>query len=279
LENPYRPSLTVIEKIISENAVNDIKTFRLSFQDPGEGGDFKFTPGQFSEVSLLGVGECPIGIASSPTNNDYVEFTVKRVGLLTTALHDCMEGDMIGVRGPYGNGYPLDMMENSNVVVIGGGFAFTTLRSLTKYMLNEANRQRFGDLTVIYGARNPGELIYKYDLEEWEKRDDIDLIVTVDKGDEEWEGREGYVPAILKEVSPNSMDAVAVVCGPPVMIRFTIPVLEELKFASNRIFLSLEMRMKCGIGKCGRCNIGDKYVCKDGPVFSYEELQSLPKEY
>jgi len=279
MQSPYTPNLTRIEKIIGENEANDLKTLQLAFEDQKAARDFKYVPGQFSEISLLGVGECPIGIASSPMDKDYVQFTVKKVGALTTALHECVEGDVVGVRGPYGNGFPLDTLESRNVVIIGGGFAFTTLRSLTKYILHDANRKRFADLTVIYGARNPGELIYKYDLEAWGERDDLNLVVTVDKGDADWAGREGYVPNIVKETSPSSENAVAVVCGPPIMIKFTIPVLEELKFPPEKVFLSLEMRMKCGIGKCGRCNIGSKYVCKDGPVFSYKELQDLPKEY
>ncbi len=279
MRSPYTPNLTRVEKIISENEANDLKTFQLVFEDQEVGRDFKYVPGQFSEISLLGVGECPIGIASSPMDEDYIQFTVKKVGALTSALHDCVEGDVVGIRGPYGNGFPLDVLESRNVVIIGGGFAFTTLRSLTKYILHDANRKRFGDLTVIYGARNPGELIYKYDLKAWSDRGDLNLVVTVDKGDAGWTGKEGYVPNILKETSPSSKNAIAVVCGPPVMLRFTIPVLEELRFSPENILLSLEMRMKCGIGKCGRCNIGSKYVCKDGPVFSYNELQDLPKEY
>jgi NAD(P)H-flavin reductase len=185
----------------------------------------------------------------------------------------------VHVRGPYGNGFPMSDLEGSNVVIIGGGFAFTTLRSLTKFILHPENRDRFDNLTVIYGARSPGDLIYKPDLAEWEGRDDIELFVTVDKGDETWSGREGFVPTVTEEVAPSSENAYVIVCGPPVMIRFTIPVLTELGFKPDRIINSLEMRMKCGIGKCGRCNIGDKFVCKDGPVFTYEQLMNMPQEY
>lgn len=279
MRSPYTPNLTTIDKIISENDMNDIKTFQLAFQDQEAAKSFDYTPGQFAEISLIGVGECPIGIASSPMDEDYLQFTVKKVGVLTTSLHNSVEGDVVGVRGPYGNGFPMDIMEGRDVVIVGGGFAFTTLRSLTKYILHEANRKRFGNLTVIYGARNPGELLYKYDLEAWGKSDDLNLVVTVDKGDDSWTGKEGFVPAILKETSPSSENAVMIVCGPPAMIRFTIPVIDELKFQPENTYISLEMRMKCGIGKCGRCNIGNKYVCKDGPVFSLRELQDLPKEY
>jgi len=279
MPNPYLPNPAVIQRITDENEARDIKTFQVAFCDGKVGEAFRFTCGQFAELSLWGFGECPIGIASSPMDHEYVQFTVKRTGLVTTALHNREEGSTVGIRGPYGNGFPMQMMEGSNVVIVAGGFAFTTLRSLTNYILHPDNRHRFGDLTVIYGARSPGELIYKYDLEAWARRDDIQLHATVDAGDEGWTGLVGYVPTILEQVAPSSQNAVAVVCGPPIMIRFSIPVLDKQGFPPSRILNSLEMRMKCGIGKCGRCNIGDKYVCKDGPVFTLEELQNLPQEY
>ena len=185
----------------------------------------------------------------------------------------------MGIRGPYGNGFPMAQLEGSNIVIVAGGFAFTTLRSLTHYILHPENRDRFGKLTIIYGARSPGELIYKYDLKAWAERDDVALHVTVDAGDDSWTGLVGYVPTVLGQVAPSAENAYALVCGPPVMIRFSIPVLYEQKFDKNKIIGSLEMRMKCGVGKCGRCNIGNKYVCKDGPVFTFEELSVMPAEY
>jgi NAD(P)H-flavin reductase len=279
VSNPYIPNLLAIRKIITENEVNDIKTFELVFQDPEATKNFKYRCGQFAEISVFGAGECPIGIASSPMDEDYIQFTVKKVGVVTTALHNSEEGTVIGVRGPFGNGFPVERMEGRNVVIVGGGFAFTTLRSLTKFILHEANRDRFKELTVIYGARNPGELVYKYDLEAWGKRDDISLNVTIDRAVPGWTGLVGFVPAVLKEVAPSSDNAILIVCGPPIMIRFTMPVINELGFSPKDVVLSLEMRMKCGIGKCGRCNIGNKFVCKDGPVFTYKELLMMPKEY
>ena len=279
MENPYRPLSAVIQRITAENAARDIKTFQLAIDEEGVQGAFPFRCGQFAEISLWGMGESPIGIASSPMETGFLQFTVKRMGVVTSALHNCQEGDAIGVRGPYGNGFPMDVLKGSNVVIVAGGFAFTTLRSLTNYVLHPDNRGDFGKLTVVYGAREPGELIYKYDLEAWGQRDDIELHVTVDGGDETWTGLVGYVPTILDQVAPSSDNSVAVVCGPPVMIRFSIPVLNKLGFHPSKIINSLEMRMKCGLGKCGRCNIGDKYVCRDGPVFTFEELQHLPAEY
>ncbi|MCG2770046.1 MAG: FAD/NAD(P)-binding protein [Anaerolineae bacterium] len=279
MRNPYLPYPVDVRKITIENEARDIKTFELVFHDDADRDRFRFQCGQFAEISALGSGECPIGIASSPMDTEHIEFTVKRMGVVTKVLHELEVGSVIGVRGPYGNGFPMDMLEGSNVVIVAGGFAFTTLRSLINYMLHPENRGRFGEITVIYGARSPGELIYKSDLEAWATREDIRLNVTVDAGDAGWTGMVGYVPTVLKEVSPSSDNAVAVVCGPPIMIKFSIPVLAELGFPPERTINSLEMRMKCGIGKCGRCNIGEKYVCKDGPVFTLAQLQKLPSEY
>ena len=279
MQNPYVPIPVVVSKIITEVDTKDIKTFRLSFLNKEDEEKFQYIPGQFAELSVFGKGESPIGIASSPTQKGYIEFTVQKAGQVTSFLHEMEEGTHMGVRGPLGNSWPIEFLEGKNIVVVGGGFAFTTLRSLINYMIHEDNRKRFGNITVIYGARNPGLLIYKDELKEWEKRSDLNMNVTVDKGDATWKGREGFVPAVCKEVAPSSDNAVAVICGPPIMIRFTLPVFFDLKFSKENILTSLEMRMKCGIGKCGRCNVGHKYVCKDGPVFSLAELDKLTKEY
>lgn len=279
MNNPYIPIPVRVQDIITENDARDIKTFKVNFENKEDEKSFDFLPGQFAEISLLGTGECPIGIASSPTERDYLLFTVKRAGIVTTKLHCSEIGEIIGLRGPLGNTYPIKDMEGNNILIVGGGFAFTTLRATIKYILDECNRDRFRDLTVIYGARNPGELIYKKELWEWEDRKDMKTFITVDKGDKNWKRYEGFIPTILKKIAPCSKDTIALVCGPPIMIKFTLPIMNELGFKPETIFLSLEMRMKCGIGKCGRCNIGHKYVCKDGPVFSYADLQNLPQEY
>ncbi|MHA1359393.1 MAG: FAD/NAD(P)-binding protein [Candidatus Helarchaeota archaeon] len=278
ISNPYIPKLTTIEEIVPENKpVNDLKTFKLVFKEPQDFKKFDYIPGQFAELSYFGAGECPIGIASSPTEEGFLLFTVKRVGVVSTALHDSKLGTVIGIRGPFGNGWPIEELIGHNIVIIGGGFAFSTLRSLTKYIL--ANRNLFKKITVIYGARSPEELCYKKDLAEWESLDALDLHQTIDRAVEGWDKKVGFVPAVTKDVAPDSTDAFAVVCGPPIMIKFTIPVLTELGFDDEKILLSLENRMKCGIGKCGHCCVGEKYVCTDGPVFTQAELKNLPKEY
>jgi NAD(P)H-flavin reductase len=277
--NPYLPFQTRIETIRTETDDRSLKTFVLRFLRSEEAEQFRYRPGQFAEISLAGKGESPIGMASSPTEGDVLAFTINRAGVITTAIHNLRAGDALGVRGPLGNGFPLEQLEGRSLVIIGGGFAFTTLRSLAVFAMAPENRSRFGRLTVIYGARRPGLLLYKKELEAWQSRDDIAVTVTVDAAESDWTGRVGFVPAVTKQVAPASDNAFALVCGPPVMIKYTLPVLADLGFAPERILLSLEMRMKCGIGICGRCNIGPKYVCKHGPVFSLADLKELPQEY
>ncbi len=271
---PMVPAMVKVEKIVVETVEADLKSFYLTFSS---GPRWDYLPGQFAEISIYGEGESPIGIASSPTDGEHLMFTVFETGRVTKALHRLSPGDMLGLRGPFGNSWPLDKLRGQNIVVIGGGFAFTSQRSLVRYIL--ANRGRFGDLTVVYGARSPGALLYKQELKEWEQSDALTLHLTVDKGDETWTGREGFVPTVVRETAPSSHHAVAVLCGPPIMIKFTLPVLAELGFTPNQVYTSLEMRMKCGVGLCGRCNIGHQYVCIDGPVFSLEQLSRLPQEY
>lgn len=278
--NPYKPYPVRISDIIDETDAKDIKSFILTFRKPDDEKAFAYLPGQFAELSVWGYGESPIGIASSPTEKGSLKFTVKKTGgVVTTALHNLSVGSEIGVRGPMGNYYPVRDFKGKNVYIIGGGFAFTTLRSLLTYMIHPDNRSNYADIIVIYGARTPGDLIYRDEVVEWKKRDDIALHVTIDKPVDGWDGLVGFVPTIAKQVVKRWDNAVAVVCGPPVMIKFTFPVLLEAGFPPESIYNSLEMRMKCGIGKCGRCNIGPKYVCKHGPVFTLAELQQLPTEY
>lgn len=277
--NPYLTIPMRIEKVTIENTARDLKTFDLVFRHTADAEGFRFLPGQFGFLSLPGVGEAPFGIASAPSE-PFIRYTVKRVGTFTTALHELAAGAEVGMRGPYGNTYPLELMRGRDVVIVSGGFSFTTLRSTIVWLLDSSRRSDFGRITCIYGARSPGELLYKDELHEWESRSDIDLHLCVDRLDDAaWPSTEGLVPNVLKEVAPAAGNAIALVCGPPIMIRFTQPVLEHLGFSPDNVFLSLENRMKCGIGKCGHCNIGPKYVCRDGPVFSWRQLLDLPAEY
>lgn len=277
-KNPYLPVPMRIADITVESEDGMLKTFDLEFVSDEDRGLFKFLPGQFCEVSVLGKGEAPFGIASAPTEQDYVRFTVNRAGLVTNTMHQLDVGSPIGMRGPLGNFYPLEQYKGSNLVIVSGGFAFTTLRSVIKYLI-DGHRENFADVTVIYGARTPGMLLYKDEIEEWSKRDDMSIHLTVDKEAEGWDGLVGFVPTVTEQIAPSPKDALLVMCGPPAMIRYTLPVVTKLGFEPRKIYTSLERRMKCGIGKCGRCNIGPYYVCKDGPVFSLAQLEGLPNEY
>ena len=281
MENPYLPYPVRIDEIVTETEDKNLKTYKLVFLNSDDEEKFIFQAGQFAELSIAGEGEIPIGIASSPTEKGFLKFTVNKVGRVTTCLHNMKVGDIMGVRGPLGNYYPWDHMEGKNVVIIGGGFAFTTLRSSIVYMLNQENRSKFKDIHVIYGARTPGMLLYRDELTEWEKRDDIHMHITVDATDDPgWKYNVGFVPTITDQKAPEGdADTYAIVCGPPIMIKFTQPVLDKLKYAHENIIMSLEMRMKCGVGICGRCNIGTEYVCKEGPVFTLDQLNRMPKEY
>jgi NAD(P)H-flavin reductase len=277
--NPYIPLITKVKSIVSENRVNDIKTVVLEFQKEEDYNSFDYIPGQFAEISIIGKGECPIGIASSPTEEGTIKFTIKKMGTVTSAFHSSELGDTIGVRGPLGNGWPMEELKGKNLVVIGGGFAFSTLRSLVLYVLDEKHRKDYGKITVIYGNRDSGEVLYRDVLEDWEKRDDIDVVLTIDRAEDDWTRKVGFVAAIVKEVAPSPDNAVAIICGPPIMIRTAVDELVKIGWKDELILNSLEMRMKCGIGKCGRCNIGSKFVCIDGPVFSLAELKQMPNEY
>ncbi|MBI9106019.1 MAG: FAD/NAD(P)-binding protein [Spirochaetales bacterium] len=273
------PSPVTIEQIDIENDLKDIKTFRLKFEREEDSRRFNYKPGQFAELSLFGFGESPIGIASSPTEEGYLLFSIKKTGTVTSELHNSEQGRKMGIRGPFGNSFPWDRMKGKNIVIVSGGFAFTTLRSAIIYMMDARNRGDYKNITAVYGARSPGEFLYKKELKKWQQSEDIDLTLTIDRqAEEEWDGSVGLVPSVLKDVSPSAENSIALVCGPPVMIHFTVPVLLELGFRKEDIILSLENRMKCGIGKCGRCNIGHKYVCVDGPVFTFSELEKLQTE-
>jgi len=274
--NVYLPHIAIIEKIIDETP--GVKTFHFNFKDEELREEFTFDSGQFAEYSILGIGEAPLCISSSPTRRDHLEFAAQGVGRLTNALHRLSVGAEIGFRGPYGNSFPLDFLEGKNLVFVGGGIALAPLRSLIWNVID--NRDKYKNVDVIYGARSPIDLCFKYDLDAWEKDETINIVTTVDRGNESWTGREGFVPQVLEQVASSPDNAVAIVCGPPIMIRFTFPVLEKLGFAPEQIITTLEKRMKCGIGKCGRCNIGNIYVCRDGPVFTHAQIKDfISREY
>jgi len=278
ISNPYHPWPARIIKITEESAARDTRTFELEWVDPDHNARFQHRPGQFAELSILGAGEAPISITSSPTQPN-LQFCIKQMGVVTTAIHQRQVGDVIGVRGPYGNCFPVEAMEGKHVVFVAGGIGLAPLRSVINYLLDKSNRSRYADVSILYGARSPGDLLFKEELKQWGERSDVQYYETVDRAAEGYSGRVGFVPALLEEIAPSPADTVALTCGPPIMIKFVLQGLTKLGFAPSQIITTLEMRMKCGIGKCGRCNIGKHYVCIDGPVFSYEQLLAMPQEY
>ena len=275
--NIYKPYLAEVKEIIDETS--DTRTIRLQFKDEEMKKNFSFKAGQFAEYSVFGEGETTFCIASPPTRMEYIECSFKLAGKVTKSLRRLDIGDVIGLRGPYGNWFPIDEMKGKNIVFISGGIGLAPVRCITWNVLDL--RKEFKDITIIYGARSVADLVYKNELEEWKAMKDITTVVTVDPGGEtpEWKGEIGFVPTIVEKVAPKADNTIAIVCGPPIMIKFTLPVLQKLGFKDENIITTLENRMKCGLGKCGRCNVGNVYVCKDGPVFSYEQLKSLPDEY
>ncbi len=275
--NLYKPYLMRVAEIRDETA--DVRTLRLEFQNEEEGGNFTFKAGQFGLYSVFGEGECTFCIASPPTRLGCIECTFRKAGRVTRALWELNVGDTMGFRGPYGNTFPIDEWKGKNLIFVAGGIALPPLRCVIWNCLDR--RDDFGDITIVYGARTVGDLVYKDELREWDERDDVNVIQTVDPGGEtpEWAGKIGFVPTVLDECNPKPEDAIALVCGPPIMIKFTMPVLEKAGFRPEQVYTTLENRMKCGLGKCGRCNVGPVYVCKEGPVFTQAQLRELPPEF
>jgi sulfhydrogenase subunit gamma (sulfur reductase) len=276
-KNIYLPYLATVAEVIDETP--DVRTLRLIFQDEKVRDNFTFRAGQFAEYSAFGAGESTFCIASSPTRAGYIECSFRSVGRVTEELRRLEVGDTMGVRGPYGNSYPIEEFYGKNLVFVAGGIALPPLRTLIWNCLDL--RDKFGDITVVYGARTEADLVYKHELKEWQERGDVRLVKTVDPGGNgpEWDGSVGFVPTILGEAAPSAENTIALVCGPPIMIKFTLPVLEKLGFTDEQVYTTLENRMKCGLGKCGRCNVGNVYVCKDGPVFSAKQLKAMPMEF
>ncbi|HHV79218.1 MAG TPA: hydrogenase [Firmicutes bacterium] len=275
-KNPLLPSVHTIREVRDETDVGDVKTFVVD-------GSFDYLPGQCAMVSVFGVGECMISITSSPdasARGRYLEFAVKKVGLVTEALHELEPGCKIGIRGPYGNHFPFEQWAGKKLLFIGGGIGLAPLRSLINHCIAHKEEYRYGPIEIVYGARSPGDLCFKDEIMgHWPKCEDTTVHLTVDRGDENWKGHVGFVPQFVEEIAPSPSDCVAITCGPPIMIKLVLETLRKLGFEDDQVITTLELKMQCGIGKCGRCNVGSKYVCKDGPVFSLAQLKQLPAEF
>jgi NAD(P)H-flavin reductase len=271
--NTYIPKLAKIIEIKEEvGGARPIKTFRTQFLSTN---NFSFNSGQCAMLSVFGRGESMISISSSPLMKDYLQFSILKMGRVTSSLHEMQVGDIIGVRGPYGNSFPVDEWKGKNIIFIGGGIGLAPIWSILNTALGK--KENYGDLMLIYGARTSKDLVFKEELEELKKKMPVHLSVDVEEPD--WEEFVGFVPQNVTDKKPSPKNAIAVTCGPPIMIKFVIRALEELGFKDEQIYTTVENKMKCGIGKCGRCNIGLHYVCKDGPVYSWAELKKLPQEY
>ena len=268
------PLVAVVTDIREETP--DVKTFRVVGTDGKK--LFEHIPGQCAMLSMPGVSEAMISITSSPTNRDFMEFSVKRCGCLSNWLHSMEVGQQITVRGPYGNGFPVETeFKGKDLLFIAGGIGLAPLRSVINYVRD--NRKNYGKVRIIYGARSVDDLVAYGEIEdEWKLTEGVEVNLTIDNPDREWGGHVGFIPNYVKELNPD-LGMTVVMCGPPVMIKFTLAGLKELGFKDTQVYTTMELRMKCGVGKCGRCNIGDKYVCKDGPVFRLDELGELPAEY
>ncbi len=268
------PKLGVIIDVRKDTP--DIKTFRVV--SPEGKKLFEHRPGQCAMVSIPGVGEAMFSITSSPTNTEYMEFSIKKCGCVTTWLHQAEVGQQVTVRGPYGNPFPVDdVFAGKDLLFVAGGVGLAPLRSVINYCRHY--RDRYGKIDIVYGSRSKDDLLdYEEIINEWSTDEGVNVHLTIDREQEGWDGHVGFVPNYVKELGFDT-NKIAVLCGPPIMIKFTLEGLRSLGFEKTQVYTTLELRMKCGVGKCGRCNVGSKYVCKDGPVFRFDQLDELPNEY
>ena len=268
------PKLGIITDIRIDTP--DVKTFRVLTHDGKK--PFIHRPGQCAMLSIPGVGEAMFSITSSPTNEEYMEFSIKRCGCFTEVLHSVEVGQEVTIRGPYGNEFPVDTeFAGKDLLFIAGGIALAPLRSVINYVRHY--KKNYGKIDIVYGARSKEDLVdYNEIIDEWMHDEGVEVHLTIDREQPNWDGHVGFVPNFVKELG-FSTDKTVILCGPPIMIKFTLAGLMEMGFKKEQIYTTLEMRMKCGIGKCGRCNVGSKFICKDGPVFRFDELDALPDEY
>jgi sulfite reductase subunit B len=265
----YLPTIAHVLKVEQMTARETLFTLELP-----DGDTLGNEPGQFVEVSLFGIGEAPISISSSPSrSNGTFEMCVRRVGDVTNALHALQPGAAVGIRGPFGEPFPMAKMRGKDVLFAAGGLGVAPLRSLINEVLD--HRDDFGRVIILYGAREPSEILFKEDVAEWSARDDVEFHMTVDRGDDTWEGHVGVITTLFPEITVNPQGTIAAVCGPPIMYRFVMIELLGKGIPEAQIYLSLERRMKCGVGKCGHCQIDELYCCQDGPVFRYVDIKGL----
>jgi len=274
------PMLPFLGKLVDvRDIATEIKLFRIEMLNGGAEAFRDYKPGQFAFVSAFGVGEAPFGIANIPKDGEnVVDFAINRLGSVTTDLHELGVGDMVGVRGPMGNGFPMDKFKGKNLIVIGGGIGGAPLRPVIQTVM--ANRADYKDFQILWAARNPSLLVFTDEYEAWRATPDTELYLTVDQGDSTWNYSVGLITQLLESVAPSPRNAITITCGPPIMIHFVNRVLvDKLGFNPEQNYVTLEARMHCGIGKCGRCNLGTKLICVDGPVFNMAEVGALLESF
>lgn len=273
--NSYVPEIATVVQIIEETP--NIKTFRLRFDDPEVQQDFCSDPGQVGQLGIFGIGESTFAITTKPSQaKNYIQFSVMRAGEVTKALHNLSEGDKVGVRAPMGCGFPVEAWKGKNILFVMGGIGSAALKATIEYILE--HRADYKKVSILYGATAPQNFTYQEDINDWQTRDDVELVLTIDRECDGWQCEVGLVPSILEKMNPDPADTIAVLCGPPIMIKFALMSFRKLGFSDEQTYTTLEKRMKCGIGICGRCNVGPRYVCVDGPVFTMAELAELPNE-
>ncbi|WP_303248948.1 FAD/NAD(P)-binding protein [uncultured Slackia sp.] len=270
-ENPYRPWPARITSITDLTATEKLFEFRLI--DERIRSAFHQDPGQFVELSIFGVGEAPISISSAPSKQGFIELCVRRAGRFTEVLHTMQCGDVVGIRGPFGRGFPFEEMKGHDILLVAGGLGIAPLKSLINYIHDE--RHAFGKVTIIYGSKNPREVMFRHQFEMWKHRNDFDLHLTVDNYEEGWDGEVGLVTKPFENLEVDAENTYGVLCGPPVMYRFVVEEMRKKGIPYDRIYMSFERHMKCGMGKCGHCQVGHQYVCIDGPVFNYWEAKNI----
>jgi len=268
LASPYLPKTARIAR--KEQFTEHECYYELVLPD---GEQIEYQCGQFMQVSVLGVGEAPISISSAPGRTDRVEMCIRAVGDVTNALHALSEGDEVGLRGPFGNGFDMGQLSGQHCLFVAGGLGLAPCRSFILQTLRQ--REQFGDVTILYGTRTPRDLLFQRDLEAWQERPDCELMVTVDRGDETWTGRTGLITRLFREITIDAAQTAVFIIGPPVMFKFAVLEVLAMGVPESKIYCSLERRMKCGLGKCGHCQIRHVYVCQDGPIFSYQQVKRL----
>ena len=272
--NIYQPHLARIVRTLPQ--IKDHRLFQLRFEDSEIRQNFSYRPGQFVQLSVIGTGEAPISISSSPTRPGVIELCVRRIGRMTEALFRLPLNSLVGVRGPYGNGFPVEKMRGNSLLIVAGGLGMAPLRSLLWYALD--NRSLFKEVILMFGAKVAEEMLFKYELLTLLDRTDMRCLLTVDKDEgRTWPAQVGVVTKLFDLVEVDPKITYATVCGPPIMYRFVLKKLLEKNFSKDRILMSLERKMKCGVGKCGHCMIGYKYTCIDGPIFTYWDAINLPE--